>query len=85
MKKWWISLLLLTFVWAALGCAEELGSYTYIDAENYIRSLYLTGKGRLSDDRYWYAGTTREKEPWLLISDSTGNVIDQRIVAVAKK
>lgn len=85
MKKWWISLLLLTFVWAALGCAEERGRYTYIDAENYIRSLYLTGKGRLSDDRYWYAGTTREKEPWLLISDSMGNVIDQRIVAVAKK
>lgn len=77
--------LLVQLASSAICSAEGLDNCTYIDAEKYIRPSYLTCSGMLSDDRYWYSGTTKEQEPWILISDSMGNVIDQRIVPVDRK
>lgn len=85
MKRRIISILLLQLVSMTVCFAEEVENVIYIDAEKYIRPSYLSCATMISEDRYWYSGTTEKQEPWILISDSAGEVIYQGIVPVERK
>lgn len=85
MKRLIISILLLRCISAMSCCAEEMESAKYIGVEKYIRPPYLTCSTMISEDRYWYSGTTEEQEPWILISDSAGEVIYQGILSVERE